>query len=240
MDSQRPRGRPPAPSAVTMPADSVSGPPPESMQPRCERFGYTCNRCSRCCYQQRIQLNPYEVARLARRLGTSTTEFRRRMTVEGAGVELARSPSGACALLGPEGCTVHADRPLVCRLYPLGRVLEADGRESFRRLEGHPESAGLFTERGTIGDYLDAQRAEPFLRAADAYFGWLCRVHEILARSEAAGDAAGGSALDLLDLDQAISAHCRRKGLEEPQDLESRLAMHLEILHGLLEGAADP
>lgn len=234
MGSQRPGEEPPTLSTATAPADTASAGP----APRREPFGYVCNRCSRCCHHHRIQLNPYEIARLARRLGTSTTEFRSRMTVEGSGVELARSPNGACALLGPEGCTVHSDRPLVCRLYPLGRVVEADGRESFRRLEGNPASAGRFTGRGTIQDYLDAQQAGPFLQAADAYFSWLCRVHAILAASESVDDAAGGSAPDLLDQDLAISGHCRRNGLDEPQDIESRLAMHLEILNGLLGDAA--
>ena len=50
----------------------------------------------------------------------------------------------------------------VCRLYPLGRIVRSDGSEYFIRCEGHPQSAGEFTDRGTIADYLAAQDAQPF------------------------------------------------------------------------------
>lgn len=139
---------------------------------RAQPFGYVCARCSRCCRGNRIQLNPYEAARLARRLGIGTREFRMRHTIEARGAELSREADGTCVLLGPYGCTVHADRPLVCRLYPLGRKVSAEGTESFHRLDGHPESDGRFDGHGTVGDYLEAQGAVPYMRAADAYFDW--------------------------------------------------------------------
>ena len=44
--------------------------------------------------------------------------------------------------LGERGCTVHADRPLVCRLYPLGRHIDEHGAESFYHLEPHPQTEG--------------------------------------------------------------------------------------------------
>jgi hypothetical protein len=53
--------------------------------PRAKAFGYLCGRCMRCCYHKGIQVNPYEVARLARRLGQTTTEFCATWTRDGAG-----------------------------------------------------------------------------------------------------------------------------------------------------------
>jgi Fe-S-cluster containining protein len=37
---------------------------------------------------------------------------------------LRHNDDGACIFLGEAGCTVHSDRALVCRLFPLGREVE--------------------------------------------------------------------------------------------------------------------
>ena len=204
--------------------------------PRREAFGYICRRCSKCCHHKKIQVNPYEVARLAAKRGQSTGEFSAAWTVDGAGVTLRQTETGACVFLGPEGCTVHSDRPLVCRLYPLGRHVSPDGSERFSRLEGHPQSAGEITDRGTIGEYLKAQETDSFIVAADEYFMWLCAAVERMGedagttRSEQpAQDAA--LAADLIDMDTAIARHCAATGATEPQDIEHRKHMHLKILY---------
>jgi Fe-S-cluster containining protein len=95
--------------------------PPTLSDPRAEAFGYVCHRCLKCCQHKLIQLNPYEIARLARNRGMTTSEFRSAWTMDGVGLYLAQTKSGTCVFLGGDGCTVHPDRPLVCRLYPLGR-----------------------------------------------------------------------------------------------------------------------
>lgn len=200
--------------------------------PRAEPFGFTCSRCLHCCRDKRIQINPYEIARLSRSLGIGTTEFRARHTEAGNGTCLAFKADGACEFLGPEGCAVHADRPLVCRLYPLGRHIRADGVESFSHVPPHPLSRGRFDTRGTIGSYLEAQGTAPFIRAADAYFEWLCRAGECLDEGGAApGDGDTG---EILDMDVAIHAHCTRTGEPEPHDVEDRRLLHMKILDGYL------
>ncbi len=68
--------------------------------PRLEPFGYVCHSCSRCCYRKGIQVNPYEVARLARNCALTTSEFRAAWTADGAGLFLAQTESGACVFLG--------------------------------------------------------------------------------------------------------------------------------------------
>jgi hypothetical protein len=42
--------------------------------PRDGAFSYRCNACSRCCHNKAIRVGPYEILRLARRLGMTTTE----------------------------------------------------------------------------------------------------------------------------------------------------------------------
>ena len=204
---------------------------------RSTTFGYVCRRCSRCCQHKRIQLNPYEVARLARARKQSTTEFRRASTVDGQGTVLAQKDDGTCVFLGPQGCEVHGDRPLVCRLYPLGRHVRTDGFEYFTRHEGHPQSEGEFTDRGTVDGFLEAQGAKPFMAAQDSYFRWLCRAHEQIAGTN---DATGSDqtdravGVDLLDIDLMIAEHCADTAENEPADIEDRLRLHLNLLYDLI------
>ncbi len=200
-------------------------------QARNDAFGFDCSRCSRCCHDKIIQVNPYEVARLARSLGLTTRAFAEHHTEDGLGVHLKRDAAGACEFLGPKGCTVHADRPLVCRLYPLGRHVSEDGAERFSHMTPHPLSEGKFHDRGTVGDYLAAQGAAPFMAAADAYFLWSCRARAGLQEPDDQDDVEeplGDE--DLLDMDAAIASDCAASGAPEPADIESRLKLHFEIL----------
>src|SRR5262245_7566538 len=193
--------------------------------PRRETFGYVCRCCLRCCHHKRIQLNPYEIARLARNRGLTTTEFRAAWTEDGAGQSLRRSETGACVFLGAEGCTVHPDRPLVCRIYPLGRHVLEDGSELFSHMEPDPQSRGEFTNTGTIADFLETQGAGPFLEAADMYFFWLCDAQRYL---DQASDTDAENTLEegheiaheLLDMDTAIARHCVAAGKTEPTNIE--------------------
>jgi Fe-S-cluster containining protein len=85
------------------------------------------------------------------------------------GVLLENADDGACPFLTSEGCRVYPDRPLVCRLYPLGRFISGTGQEifflfhsRFVRLCGHGQA-------GTIHDYLGRQDARAFIKAAERY-----------------------------------------------------------------------
>jgi uncharacterized protein len=200
---------------------------------RSSTFGYICRRCSRCCQNKYIQLDPYEVARLARARNEKISQFRAAWTINGEGTALRQKQDGTCVFLGPQGCEVHPHRPLVCRLYPLGRHLRSDGFEYYTMQEGHPLSEGEFTEQGTIADYLESQGAKPYLAAQDGYFQWICWAHEQLdfGRQGAAATAEGSVDLDLLDMDSMIAKHCAATGELEPEDIDDRLQLHLKLLY---------
>jgi Fe-S-cluster containining protein len=213
---------------------------PSSAEPRQETFGYTCRRCRTCCVGKDIPVNPYEVARLARRLGETTGEFRAARTRAGGGAVLDHTESGACIFLGADGCTVHADRPLACRLYPLGRHVLADGTEWFSRTELDAGSQGQFSHKGTIAAFLEAQGVAPFLRAADEYFAWICAAHELVGHDPTAPraepcDEESHPADDLADMDSAIRDYCALNRMAEPTDVEERKQLHLVILHRQLD-----
>lgn len=191
-------------------------------------FSYRCGACSQCCYDKRIQVNPYELARLARNRGMSTTDVIDRFTVDG-GAALVTRPDGGCVFLGPHGCTVHADRPLVCRLYPLGRIVLPDGKEAFVESDPHPETAGVYGQDGSVGSYLDSQGVAPYVAAADRYYGVLVKL--LQAAPDDSGNDLDGAVV--VDADLAVQQDFERGGPPVPADPESLMTRHLEILERL-------
>lgn len=208
------------------------------------RFSYVCGRCSRCCHHKGISLNPYEVLRLARHQGLTTTEFVRRFT-DAAGTQLRQRADGACVFLTAQGCGVHADRPLVCRIYPLGRHISPQDQETFSELEPHPETEGKYGAAGTVGDYLESQGAEPYLQAADLYLNLFREMADLLSeqvdRLVPSERAAVGqrcvrpeeaTAFDpvWLDVDRALDQYCHERGLAKPAEPWRLMELHLEAL----------
>jgi Fe-S-cluster containining protein len=209
-------------------------------------FSYVCHRCRNCCHDKLIQVNPYEIARLARCLGVSTTAFIQDC-LESA-VYLRRKGNGACVFLGPEGCTVHTDRPLVCRLYPLGRHVCSSGDAEFSEMEPHPETKGEYGRDGTVADYIALQGVAPFIEAADRYLAQLQLLYQAWQDApggpEPADDAPrhseGAEAVpDFLDLDRAVAEHCTGLGIPEPKGIEERMQLHLEAITAWLERQTD-
>ena len=198
-------------------------------------FSYACHRCRRCCHDKLIQVNPYEIARLARRLGLTTTVFIRDYLADQP--HLRRTDDGACVFLGPEGCTVHPDRPLGCRVYPLGRHIQVGGEPRYLRIEPHPQSAGVYGTDGTIDRYLAGQGVADFIAAADQYLSVLQALFDAWRRAPwvvedqpAAGAEAGAEAPDLLDLDKAVAEYCRQRSRPEPVGIEDRMRLHLAAI----------
>ncbi len=101
-----------------------------------EEFRFACHagvKCfNTCCADVNILLTPVDVLRLARRLGLGTHEFLDRHTLTPITKDLhlplvtlrmGEDPGRHCPFVGDEGCTVYADRPWACRMYPLAMGL---------------------------------------------------------------------------------------------------------------------
>lgn len=203
-----------------------------------DAFGYVCRRCNRCCYDKKIQVNPYELSRVANSLGISAAEVKERFTAEGRGEHLGQNEDGSCVFLSVDGCTVHPDRPLVCRLYPLKRIVSEGGQVRFELLDGHPQSAGTVTSKGSVAAYFEAQGAEPFIAAADAYFAWFCAALKSTAADRRDLACEEGS-VDLLDLDRTVEIYCTERGVPLPETADAKLSMHLQILYDELARVDD-
>ena len=140
------------------------------LQFRCHT-GVSCFNA--CCRQADITLAPYDVLRLQQHLGMTSEEFLKKHTVpfqlerDGVpGIKLRTTEEGACLLLDEEkGCTVYADRPTVCRYYPVGLLTlrekdtyEAKQQYSLIREDhcmGHQEPREL-----TVDEYRKEQEVE--------------------------------------------------------------------------------
>jgi Fe-S-cluster containining protein len=223
---------------------------------RASPFSYQCGACTRCCFGKVIPIGPYEVARLAQNRGMSTSSFLSTYTTRNGTALLSRE-DGGCVFLDERGCGVHADRPLACRLYPLGRIVGANGVEYFVEVEPHPETAGVYGTDGTVSDYVTAQGIDAYTRAADLYHGVVVRVAELLERVEGSAEVLAGAAETYaasqagqdapndagsydfaawLDVDTAVAEHCRARGWEVPRDLDERIALHVQALSEWLDG----
>jgi hypothetical protein len=208
-----------------------------------------CNACSRCCHNKAIRVGPYEILRLSRRLGLTTTEFIARHTEAGGTVLQNQGAAGAfaCAFLTERGCGVHPDRPLVCRIYPLARWVDPDGDESFGHLIPHPQTAGVYGTRGTVADYLDSQGLAPYFAMGDRYGAVYDRMVAVLERldpdegerraerrAEVDEMDAGSLASAWMDVDAAVGAYCRSRSLPVPETVEGLVDRHIEAIEAWL------
>jgi Fe-S-cluster containining protein len=85
-----------------------------------------------CCRDLNQFLYPYDILRLKKRLGLSSSEFLERYTTQHVGPEsglpvvslkAADARGLMCPFVTPKGCHVYPDRPASCRTYPLVRAI---------------------------------------------------------------------------------------------------------------------
>jgi uncharacterized protein len=206
-------------------------------------FFFLCSRCLLCCCHKKIQVNPYEIARLAANRNLSTTEFIDRYTHNG-GTILNWEEDGTCVFLDSKGCGVHPDRPLVCRLYPLGRHVLPSGEESFSEIEPDQQCKGVYTSNSTIMAYLDAQGTQPFMEAADRYLNLFWRLYQIIEEESAEPEtltaitevfqklASGeqGGDIGFADMDAISAAFCDKLEIPVPDTLDRKMSIHIQAL----------
>ena len=85
-----------------------------------------------CCRKVRINLTPYDIYRLKKRLNLSYTDFLRTYTatlsIDGTPLPINAlrhkdKETEECPFVTPDGCTVYTDRPVTCRYYPIGMAI---------------------------------------------------------------------------------------------------------------------
>ncbi|MFT3711078.1 MAG: YkgJ family cysteine cluster protein [Archangium sp.] len=189
-------------------------------------FSYACHGCGRCCYGKSISVNPYELLLLARALGRDTTSTLQEF-VDPATRTLRRREDSACVFLDAGRCTVHAARPAACRVYPLAWVEVAEGEPRLARLDGHPQSAGVWGEAATVREYLKSQGLERFDGPYRRYRRIFARLVEVIARLERSPRDIAVPDVDWFDPDAVEGARAR--------DAEAAFALHAAALETQLD-----
>lgn len=144
-----------------------------------DRFAFACKRTNVCCKnfsaEDRIILEPYDVLRLSRKLNISTQrfihDFAELALDENTHFPIAfltykgKSRRNKCHFLRSYGCSVYEDRPLRCRLYPLGRLIDK-GKSYFMLINNCPcgdfpsdsnWTADTWIKESKAADYLENQ-----------------------------------------------------------------------------------
>lgn len=185
----------------------------DDLQRRAVEAGVTCGPH---CPGNRIPLTPYEVARIARGLGVTTGEVIRRYVQEGTGV-LEVNEQGNCVFHRTVGCELGGERPMSCRNF-------ADP------LDG----AGRFVERAR--QYRVILRAWRATREATLEPSLSAEAGPVLGGSGGRRHAAPELGMWILDVDSMVAERCQERGMPIPDDLESRVDIHLDVLRSALEG----
>ena len=96
-----------------------------------DKLNFHCHRdvsCwNACCSKANVTLTPYDVIRLKKQLGTTTSEVLANHSVpfeldsDGMpGIKLRTNNDGMCLFMTEHGCSVYENRPTACRYYPSG------------------------------------------------------------------------------------------------------------------------
>lgn len=109
---------------------------------------HDCAGCSDCCRDmgQSIRLDPYDMFQLEKHLQLAFKSMlgqQIELHVEDGlifpNLKMQEEETQACAFLDGKGrCAIHAFRPGICRLFPLGRMYEDDMVRYFLLSEGCP------------------------------------------------------------------------------------------------------
>ena len=150
-----------------------------------------------CCKNIDISLTPYDVVRLKKRLGITSTEFLVKYTFpyeierDGiAGIKLKPVEDGsACQFMTEAGCSVYEDRPTACRYYPVAllsirRQDEFTDRTAYALVQ-ESHCHGHFEDRQlTVDDYRKEQGLEEYDELGR---GW----RQLILKKQSSGPAVG-------------------------------------------------
>ena len=110
-----------------------------------DTFRFACHpgvSCfNRCCGDVNIFLSPYDVLRMKKRLGMTSTEFldkytllpvQKDMQFPAVLLRMKDDEGKSCSFLTDKGCGIYPDRPWPCRMYPLGLAAQKDTPDGWR------------------------------------------------------------------------------------------------------------
>jgi len=129
-----------------------------------DTFNFDCKICGNCCRnrEEPIMLAGYDIFKMSRALSLEPVKFISKYTEWYVGsnsnlpvVILKPRYTGGCPLLRNGKCQVQENKPIVCALYPLGRMFIAGEEENFGYFQ-QPFSCGFKNgKEHTLKEWLD-------------------------------------------------------------------------------------
>ena len=107
-----------------------------------------CNGCSACCHSvgDLVVLTPFDVYEITKQVNQSFNQLldshltlREKNKIQLPYLKM-QGPTERCSFLDQEDrCSIHAARPNICRLFPLGRIYEQDTFKYFLQVGSCPK-----------------------------------------------------------------------------------------------------
>jgi len=195
-----------------------------------DTFNFTCDKTGRCCknrLNEPIILSPYDVLRLREKLKITSREFLRkygdltlgsesRLPIVLLKYELESPTKNKCSFLRSYGCKVYKDRPLRCRLYPVGRIHSTNGK-SFFFLTDVASYCNLGKgQEHTIEQWIEKSEVEPYFKWSDKLFDLFFKMdHQKYRRLDDTLKYKLG--FMIYDFDTAIDALSKGSRFEPPE-----------------------
>jgi Fe-S-cluster containining protein len=146
------------------------------------RPGISCY--NKCCGDVNIFLSPYDVLRLKKRLGMTSTEFldkhallpvQKDMKTPVVVLRMNDDETKSCPFLTEQGCGVYTDRPWPCRMYPLGLASSKDtpdgwqGERFYFLLEEQACKGHAEAKAQTVSEWIEEQGIEEYDRWGEQF-----------------------------------------------------------------------
>ena len=157
------------------------------LQPE-DTFLFGCKQCGNCCRnrEELITVTGYDIYNIAKAMGVSAAEAAMKYCTISPGqtsalpvAHLKERLDGSCSLLRKGLCMVQKDKPIVCRLYPVGRYYDGKEQRYFR------QGAGTCTGHGQeikLKDWLEEFNI-PALDEASVLWGKFIFAASLYARN---------------------------------------------------------
>ncbi|PIZ51172.1 hypothetical protein COY27_04535 [Candidatus Woesearchaeota archaeon CG_4_10_14_0_2_um_filter_33_13] len=122
---------------------------------------FKCKQCGHCCDSTYIQLAPFDIKNICDTLDISTQKFHEKYSMFNSSDNIPRCylrNRPRCPFKENKLCTIYNNRPLRCRLFPLGRVYPEDLNESSFLILPEEKCIGFDTgKKIKISEFLEQQ-----------------------------------------------------------------------------------
>ncbi len=148
-----------------------------------DKFRFTCDKSGTCCknrFDSPIMVAPYDAYRIQERLKINFEEFISKYVDRILGSEsqlpmmLLKFPKNEigqdkCVFLKSSHCDIYDDRPIVCRMFPVGRFTDKEMNSYFFITETSDICQFGKGKEYSLVEWLKQSNVEPFIKWSNRY-----------------------------------------------------------------------